>query len=118
MQRSIFPQRAVRRSDEPFTFSTARPRTDLDTIKVRNVDGQMLSFADYLFAAEGLLAADRPPAAGLPRINTTDRTNDQRRKLAVKPVRSPPPVPRIPQVVPQHMIGRVTPPLPVGRPAG
>lgn len=77
-----------------------------------------MSFVEYVAIREGVLAPDRPPAAGLPRINVTGMTNDQRRRLRVTTVRPPTPVLRLPQVVPQEMVGKVTLPVPGGRVAG
>lgn len=45
---TLFPQRVVRRADVPFRFAYApQQRTDLDTVRVRDVDFQMRSFAEY-----------------------------------------------------------------------
>lgn len=70
------------------------------------------SFSEYVLVREGLLAPDRAPAAGRSKINPTPFTNDQRRKLKVSPVTPPNPIRPVAQVVPQDMIGKVTPPMP------
>lgn len=50
-QDAIFPQRLVRRSGASFEFArSAVPRTDIDTIAVRDIDGRMRPFAHYAMA--------------------------------------------------------------------
>jgi CubicO group peptidase (beta-lactamase class C family) len=44
---AIFSQRLVRRADSPFVFARGSPRTDLDTILVRDTDGSMRRFSAY-----------------------------------------------------------------------
>ena len=70
------------------------------------------TFSEYVSIREGLLAPDRAPAAGQPRLNATPLTNDQRRKLKVNPVRQPNPVRPVAHVVPPRLNGTTTP----GRP--
>jgi CubicO group peptidase (beta-lactamase class C family) len=43
-----FPERIVTRAEHPFDFITGAHRVDLDTIAVRDVDGTMRPFAEYL----------------------------------------------------------------------
>jgi CubicO group peptidase (beta-lactamase class C family)/AcrR family transcriptional regulator len=46
--REIFAQRAVHRADHPWPLiPAATPRTDLDTVTVRDLDGQMRPLAEY-----------------------------------------------------------------------
>jgi hypothetical protein len=72
-----------------------------------------LSFSEFVAASEGLLAPDRPPAAGMSRINVTPLTNDQRRRLRATPVRPGsairPVKVSVPQVVPPNLVGRIKP---------
>src|SRR6266550_1632562 len=49
VQHRIFDERVVRHADSPFRFFVApSPRTDLDTVMVRDVDGQMRRFDQYV----------------------------------------------------------------------
>ena len=49
VQHLIFDERVVRHADSPFRFFVApTPRTDLDTVMVRDVDGQMRRFDQYV----------------------------------------------------------------------
>jgi len=46
-----------------------------------NTSMRFTSFIEYIQYREGLLAPDKPRWVGMPRINTTPMTNQQRRKL-------------------------------------
>ena len=47
--RSIFPQRTMRHADAPFRFATLpQQRLDLDTVSVRDIDGRLHPFAEYM----------------------------------------------------------------------
>jgi CubicO group peptidase (beta-lactamase class C family) len=49
VQHRIFDERVVRHADSPFRFFVAAsPRTDLDTVMVRDTDGQMRRFGEYV----------------------------------------------------------------------
>ena len=48
MQPRAFPERIVRRADAPFVFARAPHRGDLDTVSVRDVDGRLRPFAEYV----------------------------------------------------------------------
>ena len=54
-QHRIFAGREVRAAAVPFRFHVAPPRTDLDTVRVRDVDGQLRPFAEY-FARRSIRA--------------------------------------------------------------
>lgn len=54
------------------------------------------SFREFVQFKEGLLLPDRPPARGLPRLNATPFTNDQRRKRTPKVIR---PSKRLPSTI-------------------
>lgn len=60
------------------------------------------SFTSFLAIREGLLAPDQPPVPGLPRLNATGRTNAERQRLRVLPVR--PPTSAVRPVVPPNLI--------------
>lgn len=49
-----------------------------------NTSMRFTSFIEYIQYREGLLAPDKPRWAGMPRMNTTPMTNQQRRKLLPK----------------------------------
>jgi len=44
----IFPQRVVRRADTTFQFAVGAQRSDLDTVRVRNIDFRAVPFAQYV----------------------------------------------------------------------
>ena len=67
----------------------------------------MLTFRAFVAMQEGLLAPDRPPAKGLPRINPFPTTNAHRRRL--KPNSFPPTVRPVAEVVPPHLIPKLAP---------
>jgi CubicO group peptidase (beta-lactamase class C family) len=48
VQPRAFPERIVRRADVPFVFVRAPQRSDLDTVSVRDVDGRLRPFAEYV----------------------------------------------------------------------
>jgi hypothetical protein len=45
------------------------------------------SFREFVVAREGLLLPNRPPAPGVPRINTTPLSNARRARLVANPFR-------------------------------
>ena len=65
----------------------------------------VLTFREFVAMKEGLLAPDRPPAKGLPKINAFPITNSHRRRL--KPNSVPPTVRPVAEVVPPHLIPRL-----------
>ena len=67
----------------------------------------MMTFREFVAMMEGLLAPDRPPATGLPRINAFPTTNAHRRRI--KPDSFPPTVRPVAEVVPPHLIPKLTP---------
>jgi hypothetical protein len=67
----------------------------------------VLTFREFVAMMEGLLAPDRPPAKGLPRINAFPTTNAHRRRI--KPNSLPPAVRPVAEVVPPHMIPKPAP---------
>ena len=48
VQPRAFPERMVTRAAAPFTFARAPHRADLDTLSVRDVDGRLRPFAEYV----------------------------------------------------------------------
>jgi hypothetical protein len=66
-----------------------------------------MTFREFVAMREGLLAPDRPPAKGLPRINAFPATNAHRRRL--KPNSLPPTVRPVAVVVPPHLIPKLAP---------
>jgi len=55
VQHRIFPERTVHAADAPFHFTRAALRTDLDTVRVRDVDGVLRPFDEY-FARRSIRA--------------------------------------------------------------
>lgn len=66
----------------------------------------MISFGKYMAAREGLLP-QKPPAKGLPKINTTPLTQQQRRTLNPT-VRPAPQAPPVRPVVPPKLVAKLT----------
>jgi len=50
VQARIFPERIVHHSATPFQFARAANRNDLDTVSVRDSDGRLKPFAQYMLA--------------------------------------------------------------------
>ena len=48
IQHRIFPQRVVHKADAPFQFAQAPLRNDLDTVSVRDSNGRLKPFGQYL----------------------------------------------------------------------
>ncbi len=73
----------------------------------------LMTFIEFIIRHEGVLMADRPPAAGLPRMNTTAVGDARRANLRAKPSRptSPlqPTVGPVAQIVPQAMVPTLRP---------
>jgi hypothetical protein len=67
----------------------------------------VMTFREFVAMQEGLLAPDRPPAKGLPRLNAFPTTNAHRRRL--KPTSFPPTVRPVAEVVPPHLIPKLAP---------
>lgn len=70
---------------------------------------KLLTFREYMELQEGVLLPNRPPATGLPRLNTTPAPNAHR--LRTRPVAPPQPVRRtaqpVTQVVPPNLVAKV-----------
>jgi hypothetical protein len=66
-----------------------------------------MTFREFVAMQEGLLAPDRPPAKGLPRLNAFPTTNVHRRRL--KPTSFPPTVRPVAEVVLPHLIPKLAP---------
>lgn len=49
-QARIFPERVVHHANTPFQFARATNRNDLDTVSVRDSDGRLKPFAQYMLA--------------------------------------------------------------------
>src|SRR5262245_56348290 len=67
----------------------------------------VMTFREFVAMQEGLLAPDRPPAKGLPRLNPFPTTNAHRRRI--KPNSFPPTVRPVAEVVPPHLIPKLAP---------
>ena len=71
------------------------------------------TFSEYVQWKEGLLAPDKPRWVGMPRINTTGMTNQQRRNLMPKkppkPKPAAPTVRKVAEIVPQKTIPKLKP---------
>lgn len=99
----------------PSGWDRSGPRGVVPFYVERSLDthAMFITFTEFVALREGLLLPDRPPAKGLPRINTTPFTNAQRKRLVAKPVKPPKPAPptirpvgKVPQVVPRKQVGR------------
>ena len=67
----------------------------------------MMTFREFVAMKEGLLAPDRPPAKGLPRINAFPTTNAHRHRIKTNSF--PPTARSVAEVVPPNMIPKLTP---------
>lgn len=85
---------------------TARFRTFFEDHEMN-----LLTFAEYVAAREGVLWASRPAAKGVPRINATPFTNAHRKRMAARPKAAPDPfaptVRAVAEIVPQHLIPKL-----------
>lgn len=76
-----------------------------------NTPMRFKTFSEYVQWREGLLAPEKPRWVGMPRINTTGMTNQQRRNLMPKKPPKPKPFkPTVPEIVQAIK--------PTGKPAG
>jgi hypothetical protein len=70
------------------------------------------TFSEYVAVREGVLSPTRPPLKGMPRINALPATDAQRKRLHVKPVKTPmpfkPTVRHVTEIVPQHIIPKLS----------
>ncbi len=65
----------------------------------------MITFFEYL---EGLLAPNRPPRVGLPKINSTPFTNMRRKRIAAtKPRKIDGFAPTVRAIVPPHLVPKI-----------
>ncbi|TWT34337.1 hypothetical protein [Blastopirellula retiformator] len=69
------------------------------------------TFSEYVQWREGLLVPDKLRWVGMPRINTTGMTNQQRRNLMLKKPPTPfrPTIPKVSQIVPNMTVNRIKP---------
>jgi hypothetical protein len=62
---------------------------------------------------EGMFLPDRPPAKGIPKLNTLPTTNAHRKRLHAKPVKPPtlfpPTVRKVKEIVPNKLIPKLKP---------